>query len=454
VAKNLESREVALSEILGKSMRLRALIGWSFGLVACWLAVSLPAQQQAQTATANQTATTNIVVQVSRVLVPVIVRDANGRAVSDLKKEDFQVFDNDKPRALSGFMVERWVAPPAGHSQASEGGGSVPSATAQPFVPRRFVVFLFDDLHLMPEDLVPAKKASVSALVEELGDRDIGAVVSTSGKVNSGLTQDRSKLKEAIASLQPRGLLRIGGHDCPNIGYYQANLIESRHDGPATADALQQTYSCNPSLNPQYDQNVAENMMESAVNRTLMVGNQDILTTYAAILEFVRRVAELPGQRTVILVSPGFITFAPEALHEESRVIDLAAQSNVTISALDTRGVYVTQVTASENTVGRSVNMVGSLRRSEMSAAEGTMGALADGTGGTFFHNSNDLAAGFRELTAMPECVYLLELPVDAVKMDGSYHRLKVKVDRAAVDVQARRGYFIPKPPKEPKKAK
>lgn len=166
-----------------------------------------------------------------------------------------------------------------------------------------------------------------------------------------------------------------------------------------------------------------------------------------------RRVAELPGQRTLILVSPGFLTVSPEALNEESRVIDLAAQSNVTISALDTRGVYVTQVTASENTVGRSVDVVGSLRRSETSAAEGTLGALADGTGGRFFHNSNDLAAGFKELTAMPECVYLLELPLD-VKMDGFYHRLKVKVDRAGVDVQARRVYFVPKPPKEPKKAK
>ena len=77
------------------------------------------------------------------------------------------------------------------------------------------MVFLFDDLHLKPEDLAPAKKASVAALVEELGDKDIGAVVSTSGKVNSGLTQDRAKLKDAIASLQPRGLLRIGSQDCP-----------------------------------------------------------------------------------------------------------------------------------------------------------------------------------------------------------------------------------------------
>jgi hypothetical protein len=48
-------------------------------------------------------------------------------------------------------------------------------------------------------------------------------------------------------------------------------------------------------------------------------------------------------------------------------------------------------------------------RRSGMALAEGAMASLADGTGGTFFHNRNDLGAGLVGLTAVPECVYLLE---------------------------------------------
>jgi hypothetical protein len=42
--------------------------------------------------------------------------------------------------------------------------------------------------------------------------------------------------------------------------------------------------------------------------------------------------------------------------------------------------------------------------------------------------------------------MYILELSLDKVKPDGAYHRLKVKVNRDGLQLQARRGYFAPKP--------
>ncbi len=44
----------------------------------------------------------------------------------------------------------------------------------------------------------------------------------------------------------------------------------------------------------------------------------------------------------------------------------------------------------------------------------------------------------------------MLELSLDDVKLDGSYHRLKVKVDREGLQLQACRGYHAPKAERKP----
>jgi len=71
---------------------------------------------------------------------------------------------------------------------------------------------------------------------------------------------------------------------------------------------------------------------------------------------------------------------------------------------------------------------------------------LADGTGGTFFHNSNDLDGGFKRAAAVPEYSYVLGFSPENLKLDGTYHKLKVTLnDGNKVTLQARRGYYAPK---------
>jgi VWFA-related protein len=377
------------------------------GIVLCGL-VSLSCPNTIAQGAANSKVTPfKFKVDVNKVLVPVVVRDKQGRALEDLKKADFQVFDNEQPRAAFGFTVEKRAVEASNAGIALEGGAERPDSQSPPpqssLPPQRFILFLFDDLHLSFEDLVHAQKAAAKLLDGELASADLVALGSTSGMTTSGFSRDRSQFGDAMMRLRPRNLYRSEGA----IG--MTDVVSGNNP------VINRPTTRGPEMTP-----------------AKILAEQDIRATFDSVTQLVRRMADLPGQRMLILASPGFPIPRDdmEGRTRESQLIDLAAGSNVTIGALDARGLY-----------GSGPNLGFS--------QEDVMAELADGTGGTFFHNSNDLAGGFKQLTDAPEVVYVLELSLDGVKADGSYHRLKVKVNREGVELQARHGYSAPQPDKK-----
>ena len=388
-------------------------------------------------------------VKVNVVLVPVVVRDARGGAVGDLKKEDFRIFDQNKPRVISGFTVEKRAVAESG-VEGSTPAPTAPSGAPQPSaLPERFIVFLFDDIHLSASDLLQTQAAATRVVAGSLADSDVAAVVTTSG-TSSGLTRDHAKLEEAIRKLTPRPLYRQA-RGCPNVDYYQADLIQNKRDYTAFQAALGDTLICAHLSRTMLT--MAEALARAAAAKALRIGDQDVLATLAVLRGYVGKMRSLPGQRTLIFLSPGFFTMTPLAQTEKSEILDLAARSDVTISALDARGLSTREPGADElgPTSGESLSpsiasYVTQLRQQSESFDEDLMAELANGTGGTFFHNSNDLKGGLESLAAAPEYLYVLQISLADVKPDGTYHRLKVKLDRDGLQVQARRGYFVPKP--------
>ncbi len=432
-------------------MNVKALLP-SAVLIISFLVISRqPPSAQEPKSPISQVPAPKIEVAVNSVLLPVVVRDSGGRAVGDLKQEDFQILEGKKFQAIAGFSIQKRqsatnvsslpaLAPPTSTVAAP------PATTA-----RRFVVFLFDDLHFGAGDLLRIQQIATKALAESLGSSDMAAIVSFSG-TNSGLTRDHAKLQQAIASLRMQDVYRHVARECPDIDYYQGDLIENKHDNGAYNAAVEEALACGR-INLR---SAAEAMVSSAARRAVNIGDQDCRVTLGLIGDVVRKMAPLPGERTLILISPGFLTITAEGMHEKSHVLDLAAHANVIISSLDARGLYSTAIDASEigtNTAsdlmtGRQSNYHGSIA----SLSGAVLAELADGTGGTFFHNSNDLAGGVKALTAAPEFVYLLELSLANIKMDGAYHSLKVRVKRDGLKVSARPGYFAPQSLREKKK--
>ncbi len=242
------------------------------------------AQQTTQPPTQNSNP--QIAVKVNAVLVPVVVRDAQGRAVSNLKKEDFQLFDKRKLQVISGFSIQtRAVSannPPLATPTVIINSPANPNLTERPAAPQRFIVFLFDDMHISAPELLRLQRVATKMIDGSLADSDLAAVVSFSG-LNSGMTRDRATLQETIMKVRIQDLYRHIGRDCPEISYYQADLIENQHNNQAFQDAVDDAIGC-----AKLDRReLAEHMVRSATRRAIELGDQDVRVTLGFVKDIV-----------------------------------------------------------------------------------------------------------------------------------------------------------------------
>jgi hypothetical protein len=128
-------------------------------------------------------------------------------------------------------------------------------------------------------------------------------------------------------------------------------------------------------------------------------------------------------------------------MQEETDILERAIKANVIVSTLDARGLFTDpSLDVSTRGGGSGGSLSAAIARSNILAE------LAAGTGGTFYQNSNDLDEGFRRLAAAPEYIYLLGFSPQNLKLDGSFHSLRVTLKNGAgVTLQARRGYYAPR---------
>src|SRR5216683_616621 len=206
-----------------------------------------PSQNAPNEEVSSHDTPTTFKVRVNLVLVRVVVRDQQGKIVSNLKKENFQLYDNRKPQTISSFSVET----PEKHtasavaSAAAEGSSSSADVAGGKAVvlPQRFVSMVFDDVHLSMSDAVFVRD-SATRFFGALAASDRVSLNTTSGQLTQDFTDDHEKLAKALFGILPHPLAGRGFHDCPDVSYYQADLIVNKSDVQALAVATEDALQC------------------------------------------------------------------------------------------------------------------------------------------------------------------------------------------------------------------
>jgi VWFA-related protein len=319
------------------------------------------------------------------VSVPVVVRDRQQHAVGTLNREDFQLFDNGKPQLITKFSVERTGAPslPVAVATNEAAPGSTPAVAAP--VAERFVAYVFDDLNLSPGDLLQMREAMKRHLDASLDATTRAALFTTSNEELLDFTDDRALLHASVDRLKPiTGLQAFTG-----------------------------------------------------------TGNLALFQLLGSLQGAIERMTRMPGSRNIVLISPGFL-LTDDTTHVKeigllSNLMEVAVHANVTINTLQARGLY-TYIPGGDASQANS-----RLTALNATTREDALAELAEGTGGTYFHNDNGLKEGLDQLAARPEYIYVLGFSPQNLRYNGARHTLKVTVrDAKNLDVLARRGYYAP----------
>jgi VWFA-related protein len=454
-------------EITAKLVQLLLTLLLGAGITGVWPAVpaAAPQNQEAPEMKSEETTPTFTVrAQRNEVQVRVVVRDAKGNAVGGLTKEDFRLSDNGKPQNVTVFTVESNKATPTGELPAAAAATAklVQPSGAEPALelPQRYVAFYFDDLVVAFEDMVRTREAAGRFIESSMQPADRAGVFTSSGLGGLDFTNDRAKLRQALANLQPHPRTTPAENDCPPLTPYEAYLVDEQHDPIMLNIATWEVVACACGGDAAHCPDPTSQAQQAA--RIAWQANQDQSRQSLHVLQnLVRRLGALPGQRSILWLSQGFLTF--DLRPDLGELTDRALREHVVISALDARGLWVDIMggDASQSNVlpfhasggtsglgGTDPSMLAQLaayRRTGKEINDDVMAEVAHDTGGVFVHNTNDYDGGFRKAGALPEFSYLLAFSPQNLKYDGKFHKLKVElVNVRGLSVQARNGYFAP----------
>ena len=406
---------------------------------------------------------------VNLVRVPVVVRDKEGHSVGNLHKEDFQLTDGGKAQYVAQFAIEGsavpkpFAAPPA--------PADIPESPAvelakpeisgpKSAVPTRFVAYVFDDIHLRMEELAPTRNALLQHLEQGIRPQDRVALLTLSGKVSIGFTSDLGKIREALmktmpaampAACQPTFVFQLAD-EWVNLDRGAALQVQDDIDHDCLAAGMNVRGRGDPACLVQGGA-VGPCIATSILHEAFTLGMAETIDSLRALKNAVRLLASMPGDRNLILVSPGmYIPNDFQKLLAES--IDIATHWGVIINTLDARGVYTIDPTGDSDRLHlKSASLAGTIVHYEYlfnSIKSTALLDLAHGTGGLAV-SQNDFLPEFNRLANPPEYVYYLGFYPQDLKPDGKFHQIKVMLtngqtlaNNKGLSVQARRGYWAP----------
>jgi len=376
------------------------------------------------------------------VQVPVVVTDKSGAHLHNLKKEDFQVFENGKEQKLGN--LEEFTATSSPLLVPASQPGVFSNLVVDPRQPRTLAIIAIDAINTPFLDQATGRKELIKYLSANLEPGQVlGLVImGTKGvRLLHGLTSDPAQLIAAVK--------KVNG---------ELTTMETYDPEAQVAAANQGTLgTSNFSQGAEDD---IEDQLRDFVTRgdaitSAFQQQAAIETTLRSFLDIANYVAGIPGRKSLIWATGSF-PFTIESpssvpggwlsmLYE--RTMTALNEAQMSVYPVDIRGLVSTSpmgdVTYNGGHSGSQM-LTAAVGRSWLQASTiDTLRSFAEMTGGKAFYNTNDLAGSFHKAVDDASSYYLLSYYLDTHDNKPGWRQLKVKVNAPHGEIRARSGFFV-----------
>ncbi len=341
---------------------------------------TMATQQTPQTPT---NANDDEVVQINTnlVQVDVTVTDKDGRQVTDLRPEDFEVYQNDRLQQLTNFSYITLAPRTADVAAAKKGVREtpVPPVPLRPEQVKRTMAIVVDDLTMSFFSYGSVKDTLKKFIQEQLQPGDMVSIVRTG--VGTGafqqFTSDKRQLLAVVNRMRWLPRYSLGGVDV-----FEAARNDTKFSGITGFGTFE-------------SEETRQARLAFETYRT------DVLATgsLGTINYVVRGLRDMPGRKSVVLFSDGFGlpgggSRVADALR---RVTDQANRAAVTLYTVDARGLVNTDyISAADDVSPDNTSAFRNSRSLALFVSQSGLNYLAAQTGGHFTYNANDLGKGLR----------------------------------------------------------
>jgi VWFA-related protein len=391
-------------------------------------------------------------VTIDAVTTDVVVKDDRGVFVSDLSKDEFEIYEDGVKQEIAsmtmshgGRVTNVLEAPPPPPPE----GILLPPMRRVNDTSGRIFLFFVDDLHLQFQSSGRVRDLFKRISKNLLHEGDLFGIVSSGpSSIAIDMTYDRNRLEDAIKKIAGDGLkpseiingasgsqgpteLRHRAHVAFSTMEEGLNNLEKVHNRRKALIWISEGYDFNPfqdsrlglgGANSPFLQNQSAQMQNQAANPDGSNTNN-------------------PANDPMVQQQKQSETFSDADLARELGEITRAAnRANTTIYTLDPRGL-VAGSDIDEQVDPQEWNTY--VRKSQDS-----MRVLAEETGGLAVVNQNDFDKALKRIDAESSDYYVLGYYSNNADPTKRRRKIEVKVTRAKLNVTSRTEYVLKQPPR------